>query len=307
MTVTSEPVFASFPALGSEIVVAVTEPARLEGVLAHVRACVDEVDRALSRFRDDSELARLARNPGRPQVASPLFLEVLDLACRAAAETGGWFDPTVRDAVEAAGYDRSIERIETEGPGPVRPTAPAGQWRRIRYDRAAGTVTLPEGVRLDFGGIGKGFTVDYALRGFQTRPYGVLVSAGGDLAASGPAPGAGWPCGIAPAPDEPTETVVLLRAGALATSGLGRRQWRRGGETLHHLIDPRTGRPASSPWRAVTVAAGTCVAAEVAAKVAWLLGADGPGWVLEHRLATRFRDHAGRALTIGPWPNEDER
>ena len=295
---------ASFPALGSEITVAVTNPDRLDHVVGHVRACVDEVDRTLSRFRPDSELRRLESRPGEPQPASALFIEALELAIMAAVASNGLFDPTIRDALEAAGYDRSIERIEAEGPGPARPTKPGGGWTGIRVDRANRTVTLPPGVRLDFGGIGKGLLVDYALRTLGNPPCGVLVSAGGDLAVTGPPPPGGWRCGIAVTPDAPDEAVVRLKAGALATSGLGRRQWTRDGQVFHHLIDPRTGRPGVSRWQVVTVAAGNCVAAEVAAKVAWLLDDDGPAWVARKGLAGRFRDRVGAVVTVGGWPAE---
>ena len=296
------PAFGEFQALGSTIVVGVTAPDRLERVLAHVRARVNEIDRTLSRFRPDSELRRLEATPGKPRQVTPLFMEALDRSIQAAKSTGGLFDPTVRDAVEAAGYDRSIERLEAEGPGPARPTAPAGGWERIQYDPAWNIVTLPEGVRLDFGGIGKGLAVDYALRGLQREPFGVLVSAGGDLAVAGPAPGEGWLCGISVTADAPLADTVLLSAGALATSGLGRRQWRRDGRRLHHLIDPRSGLPAESPWQIVTVAAGSCVVAEVLAKAAWLLGEAGPDWLARRGFAGRFQDQQSGVVTVGAWP-----
>ncbi|MFS8532378.1 FAD:protein FMN transferase [Sphaerobacter thermophilus] len=306
MTVVTQETVAStsFPALGSEITVAVTEPARLDQVVGHVRACVDLVDRTLSRFRPDSELRRLERRPGEPQPASALFIEALERSIMAAAASNGLFDPTIRDALEAAGYDRSIERIEAEGPGPARLPRPGGGWTGIRVDRANRTVTLPPGVRLDFGGIGKGLLVDLALRTLGNLTCGMLVSAGGDLAVTGPPPQGGWRCGIALTPDAPDEAVVRLTAGALATSGLGRRQWTREGQVLHHLIDPRTGRPGVSRWQVVTVAAGSCVVAEVAAKVAWLLDDDGPAWVARRGLAGRFRDRAGAVVTVGGWPAE---
>ncbi|MGN6756805.1 MAG: FAD:protein FMN transferase, partial [Thermomicrobiales bacterium] len=267
---TAAPVVARFAALGSWVEVQATEPARLATLVAHCRACFDLIDRTFSRFRPDSELACLEQLPGLRQPASPLFLELLDLALRAAAATEGWFDPTIRDALEAAGYDRSIEQIEAAGPGPDRAAPPAGRWRTIAYDRDRRWVTIPRGARLDFGGIGKGFAVDYALRTLPAGPGGVLLPAGGDLAIAGPAPRDGWLCDIAATASEPAEATVTLFTGALATSGLGRRQWRRGGRRFHHLIDPHTGQPGASPWRYVTVAARDCAAAEVAAKVAWL-------------------------------------
>ncbi len=305
-TLTTRMALAQFPALGATIVLGVTEPERLTAVVAHVRSRIEEVNRALSRFRPDSELSRIDAQPDRPWVVSELFGEVLDLALRAAASTNGWFDPTVRDAVEASGYDRSIELIERDGPGLARPVRPAGGWPSVIFDRRSRVLLLPRGVRLDFGGIGKGFAVDYALRDVPRGESGVLVSAGGDLACAGPPPEGGWPCEVAATPDSAPEATVLLQGGALATSGLGRRQWQRDGERLHHLIDPRTGRPGRSPWRIVTVAARTCAAAEVAAKVGWLMGEAGPDWVAAQGLTARFRALDGRVCTIGCWPVEEQ-
>ncbi|HET8626224.1 MAG TPA: FAD:protein FMN transferase [Thermomicrobiales bacterium] len=299
------PAAARFRALGSQIEVLATEPAELALVVGHVRACLAEIDRTFSRFRADSELARLEGLPGLRQPASPLFLELLDLALRVAAATDGWFDPTVRDALEAAGYDRSIERLEAEGPGPARLAAPAGRWRAVAYDRDRGWVAIPAGVRLDFGGIGKGFAVDYALRTLPAGRGGVLLNAGGDLAVRGRAPAGGWLCAVAAGPGDPAAATVALHAGALATSGLGRRQWSRDGRRLHHLIDPRSGRPGTSPWRYVTVAARDCLAAEVAAKVAWLRGAAGPDWLAALGLPGRFAGRDGNVVTVGAWPASD--
>ncbi|WP_051913682.1 FAD:protein FMN transferase [Thermorudis peleae] len=295
---------AAFPALGTEVTVLVTDPVQLWPIVQHVRQCIDVIDRTLSRFRPDSELARLERIVDLPQPASPLFLEALELALRAARDTEGWFDPTIRDALEAAGYDRSIEQLEAVGPGPNRPALPAGQWLRIRYNRALGWVCIPRGVRLDFGGIGKGFAVDYALRTLPVNDVGVLLNAGGDLAVRGPTPPGGWLCDIAVDVSSPPEAHVVVFEGALATSGLGRRQWTRNGERLHHLIDPRTGLPGVSPWRIVTVAARSCAVAEVAAKVAWLKGEEGPAWLEDLGLAGRFAAKDGSVITVGPWPEQ---
>jgi thiamine biosynthesis lipoprotein len=293
----------TFRALGATIDIAVTDASHLDQVVAHISARLDDVDRTLSRFRPDSELSLLEREPGRPRLASPLFLEALERACHAAASTDGWFDPTVRDAVEAAGYDRSIEQVEADGPGPARSAQPAGQWHRIWFHRGSGVLLIPEGVRLDFGGIGKGFAVDYALRDLADGPCGVLLNAGGDIGVTGPPPEGGWNCEIAPTPDGAAETTIPLRYGAIATSGLGRRQWVREGQHLHHLIDPHTGYPAESPWRIVSVFARHCAVAEVAAKVGWLRGEDGPAWMSSLGLSARFSNEQ-RVVTVGSWPRE---
>lgn len=298
---TTTAVTTRFRALGSSIEVAVTDASALAEVERIVRDRLDEIDRTFSRFRPDSELVELERGAGRPQHASRLFVELLNLACHAAASTGGWFDPTIRAALEAAGYDRSIEQVEASGPGAALPTSPAGRWREIRYHLDGCVVLLPEGTGLDFGGIGKGFAVDSALRALAGIGCGVLVNAGGDIGIAGPPPEGGWLCEIAPDTDSAPETIVRLERGALATSGLGRRQWSRDGERLHHLIDPRTGRPAVSPWTIVTVAARDCAVAEVAAKVGWLRGEDGPDWIGSLGLAARFSG-AGCVATVGGWP-----
>lgn len=293
---------ATFTAFGARAEIFVLDPADLPTVVEHVRAAFDQIDATFSRFRPDSELARLEQLPGLRQPASPLFLELTELAARAHRSTAGWFDPTIRAVLEAAGYDRSIERIEADGPGPAH-AAVAG-WSCIEFNRRLGWLTLPRGVGLDFGGIGKGFAVDYALRGLPAGLGGVLLSAGGDLAVRGPAPRGGWLCDIAATPDAPVETTVALTTGALATSGLGRRQWTRDGRRYHHLIDPHTGQPGTSPWRTVTVAARDCVAAEVAAKVAWLRGNAGPAWLEGIGLAGRLVGLDGHVVHAGQWPGE---
>ena len=297
---------ARFDALGTEIIVSVTDVTYLGMVLEHTYRCVDDVDRTFSRFRPDSELERLQREGSGTRSASPLFIELLKLSLNAARSTDGLFDPTVRDALEAAGYDRSIELVESAGPGSARASLPAGRWHEIEVDARRGTVRIPEGVRLDFGGIGKGFAVDYALRGLPPVTCGVLINAGGDLAATGPAPEGGWICDIGTTRDaEPHET-VLLEWGAIATSGLGRRTWARDGRALHHLIDAQTGKPAQSPWTFVTVIAGTCVAADVAAKTAFFKGDDGPAWIDSMGLAARFTSRDGSITHTTYWPTGTE-
>jgi thiamine biosynthesis lipoprotein len=94
-----------------------------------------------------------------------------------------------------------------------------------------------------------------------------------------------------------------LLSGGLATSGRTKRRWVRGGEEQHHLIDPRTGRPSTSRWDEVSVCGATCLAADVAAKAAFLLGDDGPDWLDERNLPGRFvargRTHENRSWESG--------
>jgi thiamine biosynthesis lipoprotein len=201
---------------------------------------------------------------------SALFARTLRAALEAAAATDGLVDPTLGAALEAAGYDRDFARI---GPD-ASPAGPAVPGRR-RSVRLAGRVLLrPPGVRLDLNGVVKALAVDDAL-GLCDWPG--FVSAGGDVAVRGGA----VVC-------LPRGESVHLEDGGVATSGITHRRWLRGGSVQHHLIDARTGRPASSRWTEVTVVAGTCLEADVAAKAAFLLSDDGPTWLEERGLAGRF-------------------
>jgi thiamine biosynthesis lipoprotein len=97
---------------------------------------------------------------------------------------------------------------------------------------------------------------------------------------------------------------VTIADGGLATSGITARRWSRGDRHLHHLIDPNTGAPAAGPWRTVTVAAGSCVDANIASTAAIVLGHDAPGWLLARGLPARLVDRAGGVHRCGAWPEE---
>jgi len=218
----------------------------------------ERLEQMMSRFRDDSELSQLNRD-GVLEDASRDLVRVVELALAARDATGGRFDPTVHDAVVAAGYDRTFDAIVSDGPeASAAPTARCGGSVHIEGTR----IVLDPGSRLDLGGIGKGYAVDRVAELLAVLGP-CLVNAGGDLAVRG----GSWPVGV-------TDDLTLeLTHGGIATSGRDRRRWLRGGEERHHLIDPSTGRPATATPLRVTVVAGSAAAAEVAAKAAFL-GAD---------------------------------
>jgi thiamine biosynthesis lipoprotein len=249
--------------------------------LRSVERFFQEVEARFSRFRADSELAQLNRAPGQTVRVSPDLAELIELALAAARASDGVFDPTVIDALEAAGYDRSIELIRKDGTHPPRQVAPQpGRWKQVVVDTASGTVRLPAGVRLDLGGIGKGWAADRA--GTMLQPMGAgMVSAGGDIRAWGDQPGSqpgeGWLVAV-DHPEQPGKDMAWLRVrdGAVATSSITARRWAGG----HHLINPGTARPADTDLLSVTVLASTVVRAEVAAKVALILGREaGLDWL----------------------------
>ena len=225
-------------------------------------------EQRFSRFRTNSELSEANRTEARPTRVSGLFAALVERALQAAVETDGLFDPTVLPAMVAAGYDRSFEDIIVTAREVLRPSAPTGRWREIDLD--GDRLTLPDGVGLDLGGIAKGWTADRAGTAVSALvPWGI-VDAGGDISAVGELPDDGVEIGVEHPFDARIEVLRLsLTHGALATSSTVRRSW---GPNLHHLIDPRTGRPAATDVVQATVWASSCADAEVQAKVALLRG-----------------------------------
>jgi thiamine biosynthesis lipoprotein len=265
--------------MGCDVVVFGASPAERRAIerLFHER------DRVFSRFNPESELNRVNAAAGRPVRVSPVFAEMLGLALDAARETGGLVDPTLGAELEAAGYVTDFSALEESAhpPGTIEPR------QRVAVRLVEGCVVAPKGVRLDLNGVVKGRTVDDALALLHTQGF---VSAGGDLAVRGTF--------VAALPHG--GTISLVR-GALATSGTDRRRWLRGGRVQHHLIDPGTGAPASSPWEQVTVCGLSCVGADVAAKAAFLLRSAGPAWLDVRGLPGRFVTSAGDVVVNRAW------
>ena len=250
--------------MGCEVVVAGASVAQL----ARIRALFEERDATFSRFRENSELRRVNRAGGSVLI-SPSFARAVEAALWARKVTGGLVDPTLGSAIEAAGYDRDIAELAPD-PRPAGPGEPA----RPRAVSLVGRVlVLRGGVQLDLNGVVKAIAVDDAAALLD----GGFISAGGDLATREEVDVA-----------LPRGGAVRLHSGGLATSGRTRRRWLRGGEELHHLIDPRTGLSASSRWEEVTVCGASCLAADVSAKAAFLLGEKGPSWLDERGLPGRF-------------------
>lgn len=276
----------------------------LPGALDTVRGLFTAWDLTLSRFREDSDLSRLNRSDGRAYRASKLLFRVLSEALRYARETDGSFDPTLLAQIEGLGYKSSFERIEAgeEVPSLAGAISSGGGWRGIRLEHVTGLITLPSGVGVDLGGIAKGMVVDAAVALLRERGIdAALVSAGGDLRVLGLPPDQdAWPIGLEDVPHSPA---VPLREGALATSGTTRRRWRQDGVMRHHLLDPASGYPVESGLRTVTVAAGSCVAADVAAKTAFVRGPEaGKRYLVTHGLAGLLVFSDGRLEPVGPWP-----
>jgi len=187
--VVAEHATARFAALGTTALVAVDRPDYIDLAESVLRDELERIDRACSRFRDDSELSALNRAQGREVAVGMLLWEALSVALRAAAITDGDVDPTVGRAMGEMGYDRDFTLVRGPRPGVVVTITPVPGWRAVRLDRERGTVTVPAGVSIDLGATAKALAADRAARAVHDATgAGTVVSLGGDIALCGPAP-----------------------------------------------------------------------------------------------------------------------
>jgi thiamine biosynthesis lipoprotein len=297
-------------ALGTTARLVVWPPDSLDLALAAVDRVLAALDLQASRFRQDSEISWIHRGDGGLFMLSDGLAEAVSVALAAARWTGGLVDPTVGGALISLGYDRDFAAIGPDRPGPAGPPAPAPGWQAVRLDGRL--LQLPAGVRLDLGATAKGLGSDRAVRAALAaagRIGGVLDSLGGDIAVAGQPPRGGWPVLVADRPDPAgagrTQRVRLL-GGAVATSSTACRTWRQAGQIRHHIVDPRTGRPADGPWQTVSVAAATCADANAAATAAVVAGRPAAGWLAAAGLPARLVSRDGDVQCVGRWPGDDD-
>ena len=308
---------ATWHALGTSVHLLVTDLRALAPARRMLTGDLAAPDAACSRFRADSENVALDRAPrdgrGRtgPVRISPLLAGALAMALRAARLTDGDVDPTVGGAMNAAGYDRDFALVQRDGPAVRLRVRSVPGWREIGLDEAAGVVSLPTGTRLDLGATAKAWAADRAAARIAAGlGCGTLVNLGGDIAVAGPAPRGGWRIRVQDVtgrPEDPPDgpsAVIAIGSGGLATSSTAARRWRRGGDVLHHILDPRSGLPAAPVWRTATVAAATCADANTASTTAIIRGEAALPWLAGLGLAARLVTESGAVVTLGGWPPE---
>ena len=301
------PATFSLRALGTTALVVVAEPDALRSARKTLIRQLRAVDLACSRFRPDSELMKLNHAGGAPRRVGPLLWDALVAAVETASTTGGLVDPTIGKAMRLAGYDRTFSRLALrDGSLVVANFIPCGRWAEIELDSGSRTVRLPAGVELDLGASAKALTADRVAREIsESTDVPVLVSLGGDIAVAGGAPEGGWVIALAEdhsLPPEQVPTRVSIASGGLASSGIRVRRWRTASGEQHHILDPRTGRPARSRWTTVTVAAASCLDANAASTAAIVLGDRAPEWLSTRGLPSRLVHFDGRAVYVGGFP-----
>jgi FAD:protein FMN transferase len=257
----------TFPAIGTTAQLTLSDDANPAEAEALMRRHLQDIDRAASRFRPDSELA-LVEAMGGPRRVSALLSGAVHTALAAARDTGGLVDPT------------------------ARPGTP-GVWRSVGLDPHRRILNIPSGVQIDVGATGKALAADRIARDVaRLTGTATLVNLGGDIACMG---GGAWDVGIA---DDhkasEAQQVVRVRGGGVATSSTTVRPG--------HIIDPATGDPVESPWRTVTVAARSCVAANTASTAAIVAGEEAPKWLAARGISARLVARDGTVILVGGWP-----
>jgi thiamine biosynthesis lipoprotein len=238
----------------------VDDPAVLGAACGELKALMDRVDKAASRFRPDSELSIVNNRAGSMVPVSRLLVDLVDVSLVAASMSGGAVDPTVGAAVIAAGYNDDIERVRRRFPQPAQDPKPIPGWEQVRLNRKLALLGVPKDSALDLGAIAKAWTADRAALVLSKR-YGcaVLVEIGGDLRAAGE-PAKPWVITVAERAGDPG-VLVTLAHGGLTTSTRTVRRWQTPTGSAHHVIDPRTGHPADGQFRTASVWAPTAVRA----------------------------------------------
>ena len=280
-----------FVALGGpcEVLVDTDDAAEAGAATAIAEAEARRIEVAFSRYRDDSVVQRINHSHGTPVRVDEETAGLLDYAATCHEASGGMFDITTGVLRRAWRFDGSDRMPE---PGVVERLLMHVGWTRLRWESP--WITLPEGMELDLGGIGKEYAVDRAAALVAAAvPATCVVNFGGDLMASGPRRGGRpWAVGV----DDPERTGegalyrVDLERGGLATSGDARRFVMHRGRRLGHILDPRTGWPVAAAPRSVTVVAATCLEAGTLSTLAMLHGPGARGFLTGQGALSRVVD-----------------
>lgn len=293
----------TFRALGTEVYVGVRDARELQSARALAVEVLTDVDEVASRFRLDTDLSRVNAHPGRWVAVDPLLVAAVEAAVAAAAQTEGLVHPLLGRPLVQLGYDRDFELlVEHPDQPPVQPP-PLDSWRAIGRD-PAGALRIPAGTALDLGATGKAWAADLVGAAYeQELRSGAVISVGGDLRIAHP-DGTPWPVAVSERPGGPA-LLVGLDSGGIATSSTRVRRWTRRGVRRHHLLDPRTGRPAREVWRTVTATGPTCTAANTASTAAVVLGDEAPDWLAHRQVTARLVAHDGVVRRVGAWPDTE--
>jgi len=278
--------YHQFRAMNTDILLSAESPYPKE-TFEMAQDFIERCEERFTRFKETSELSALNRSAGDWFTVSPDMLELLIASEECHLATNGIFDPSILPDLRHAGYDQSFDQLKERGPSfspSERGHTVKTTFTTIQIDSLRGRVRLPIGTQLDLGGIAKGWIAEKAAKLIARSSTACAVNAGGDMFMVGQPQGqTAWEIGL----EDPTEpiqdlTILLVEAGAVATSSVVKRSWFQGDVKRHHIIDPRSGEPAKTPWLSVTAFAPKAVLAETFAKAILIAGPEGSQSLLEN-------------------------
>lgn len=241
------------------------EKVKAETLLEEAFDMFRDFESRYSRFIQDNELWRF--NESEESVLSAEFIALLKQSQIYYAQTGGIFNPSILPVLESSGYVGAY----TEYAMPSK-----GDFSKLVIDEALSTTKKPKDLKIDLGGIGKGFVVDKVATFLGQHFDNFFVDAGGDIAVRGVNKTESYPYWAIdlehPVRREESALLLVLTNVSVATSGRNRRHWVKQGEVKHHIIDPRTEVSASSDLLSVTVIGKDTVYADVFAKTLFIAG-----------------------------------
>lgn len=271
---------------------------------AGVGALLARVNRQMSTFDANSELSAFNRAPvGEAVLVSTALIEVVASAATISERTGGAFDPTVASLVGVWGFGAQAATLPPTAAQLQAALAQVG-FHKVRFDQHPPRLRKSAPTTLDLSAIAKGHAVDEIARLLEAAGCGAfLVELGGEIRTAGPAPGGGrWRVAIE-SPDGGRLTTLLLRDGAVATSGDYRQRRVVDGRAVSHIIDPRNGHPVRHQTTSVTVVAATTLEADGLATALLVMGAlDGAAFAGRQGIAALFvdRQEDGFAVSASP-------
>jgi len=277
--------FDTFRAMNSDIMLAAEGPAAKQG-FEMAREYIETSERRFTRFSQTSELAQINRGAGSWMMVSQEMFTLLETALACYQATGGLFDPTILPDLEQAGYTKSMDELRISGAAQIthfNSRANREAFDNLGFRHSDLSIHIPSGMRIDLGGIAKGWIAEQTARKLANFSPACAVSAGGDMFLIGTPEGMeNWEIGMED-PRRPSVDLITLQVdhGAVATSSVVKRVWQQGASTRHHLIDPRTGEPAITPWLSVTVLAPGAATAEVFAKAILIGGPESTRGLME--------------------------
>lgn len=277
-------IWREFKAMGTDIIITASLKTEQQNILAEAEKAVIDFETRFSRFIVGNELSELNNSLHEKQAVSEIMVELLKEVKHYYLETKNIFDPTVIGSLEAIGYDKNFDLISSKSDQPDPEKPDLARIKKIFLSRPKITdlkikgrmINRPLGLRLDFGGIGKGYIIDFLSHKFFGSVKNYWISAGGDLIVSGHQDNNfGWDIGVQD-PLQPEQDIFCINTKGeklgVATSGIIKRTGKTGDFNWHHIIDPRSGLPVLNDILSVTVISSSATRADVFAKTVLILG-----------------------------------